>query len=55
MHDDEMNEVFVINAATDCIAKLAGATLLCRSSRSYTVMQKQQALHCNAEAAGATL
>jgi hypothetical protein len=36
-------------------AVVAGATILCHSSRRYTVMQKYQALHCNAEVAGIKL
>jgi hypothetical protein len=32
-------------------AEAAGATLYGTSSRRYTVMQKQQALHCNTDVA----
>jgi hypothetical protein len=36
-------------------AEVAGATLKCKSNRRYTVMQKQQAQHCNGEAVGANM
>jgi hypothetical protein len=58
------SKVEVAYQALICNAKAAGATMKCRNSRRYNVMQKlqalkviqiQQALHCNAEAAGATL
>jgi hypothetical protein len=36
-------------------AEIAGTKMICRSSRRYTVIQKQQALNSNEKAAGATL
>jgi hypothetical protein len=42
-------------AGVHCNEKAAGATIQCRSSRCYTVMQNYKALHGNAEVAGAKL